>query len=181
MDIKELGFTKKELQDRVVDQIVERHLESIESGLDRRIQEVIKEKIDAAVVVVADKHLGGGFAKMIEDFVVQETNQWGEKKGKTMTFIEHIMSRAENYMKEEVDSSGRSPDECRRSGNSWYGSKTTRAAHLVHQHLHYRIEEAMKGVLKNANDSFAEGLEEAIKLKLDELRKQIGVKVNVGR
>ncbi len=95
-----------------------------------------------------------------------------------MTFIEYLIARAKSYMLEKVDYNGKSKDE--NSGFSWNGTQT-RITHLIHKHLHYSIETAMKEALNVAVGSFANGIHETARLKLNEIAGQLRVDVKAGR
>ena len=138
---------------------------SRDSSFKRKLDAEIKKGIDAAVTALADKHILPHAATMIENITLQETNKWGEKTGQNMTFVEYLVQRAEAYMTEGVNYEGKSKDEAR--GYSWTGTQT-RITHMVHEHLHYSIETAMKQSLKDANSSICKGIEEAVKIKLAE-------------
>lgn len=176
MDLKELGFTKEELQQRVIDQIVSQVLAGAtydEDGneietksrfareLDSKIQKHIEETIDK----VAKKHILPNVKDYVEKLTLQETTKWGEKRGAKLTFIEYLVSRAEAWITEEVNHNGKSKDQ---ESYSWRGCQT-RIAHMIHEHLQYNIERAMKEALSNANASIAKGLQETVKIKLAEV------------
>lgn len=185
IDLKTLGMTKAELQDRVVNGIVTQALASWaadgdgegvaqESALSKRLQKIICERIDKDVNAIAAKHVLPNVSKYIEDLTLQETNQWGEARGKPITFVEYLIQRAEAYLVEKVDSQGKTKGE--NSYGSWSGTQT-RVTHMIHGHLHYSIESAMKEALKNANGAIAEGIAETCKVKLAEIAKSLTVEV----
>lgn len=186
IDLKSLGFTQEELQERVVDRIVEsvmtdrvynpdddceyeRHSQFRED-LKKRIKTRIDEKVDE----LAQKFVLPNVSEYIENLTLQQTNQWGEKKGQSITFVEYLVQRAEAYMQEQVDWHGKS--KAQDGGYSWSG-KQTRIAYLVHEHLHHNIETAMKDALKIATGEIARGLHETCRLKLNEIA--AGMKVAV--
>lgn len=184
MDLKELGFTKDELQKRVVDKCVESLLTgvgwdeggdegSIDSALSKKLAATVKRRIDEAVEKMATKHILPGVTKYIETLCLEETNRWGEKKGTKLTFIEYLVARADFWMREEVSFQGKTKDE---DSYSWKASGT-RIAHMVHQHLHYSIESAMKKALDNANSTIKGGLEAAVKIALENAQKALKVEV----
>jgi hypothetical protein len=104
---------------------------------------------------------------MVEGIVLQRTNEWGEKTGKSVTFTEYLVERAEAYMTEKVDYQGRSKAEVRDS----YGWKPnqTRIVSLIDQHLQYGIATATEQALKSANERIAEGIKDAVAMKLQEV------------
>lgn len=187
--LESLGFTKKQLQERVIETAVERLLtgvsydedgntQSVDTKLYGKLQTLIKERIDETIRIFAEKNVLPKVTEYIETLILQKTNSWGEKEGKPFTFIEYLISRSENYMLEQVDSDGRSEAECRDGGKSWYGSKTNRITFLVNKNLHDNIETAMKNALVIANNSIATGITETVKTKLNEII--MALKVTVG-
>lgn len=184
-DLQALGITKEELQQRVIDRAVERIFET--TGIDEdgdefvetspfagRLEKAVKAAIDARVGEIAEKHVLPITGDLVENIVLQATNTWGEKVGKPQTFREYMIARAENYLTEKVDYNGKEKGEA--GGFSWSGTQT-RITHLVHQHFQYSIDSAMKAAVKNANDKIAEGIQEAVKIKLGEITQQLKVEI----
>jgi hypothetical protein len=185
LNLESLGFTKDELQDRVIDQICEQVMTGriteedgepcplFRNELEKKIKENINERID----MIANKYVLPDVGKYIEGLCLQKTNEWGEKKGGEFTFTEYLIQKANDYLKEEVDYNGKSKKES--GGYSWTG-RQTRITHLVHNHMQYSIETAMKEAVKTANDSIANGIQEAVKIKLGEIVEKLKVNVNTG-
>jgi hypothetical protein len=187
LDLEAIGMTKQELQTRVVDRICGRILESTgcdedgyegESAFAKKMAKAVQERIDAAVEKIADTHVLPSIAAHIEALTLQETNKWGEKSGKPITFVEYLIQRAGEYMTEEVNFEGKTKTENR--GYSWVKSQT-RVAHMIHQHLHYNIESAMKDALLNVNGKIVQGLAETCRIKLKEIMDGLKVEVHPKR
>ena len=190
IDLAALGFTRQELQDRVVELATARlrgsefsdedgEPVSGDSSLTRSLTAAIKKRVDRAIDNLGDKHVLPGVAAMIEAITLEQTNKWGEKTGKPMTFIEYLVERADAYMRETVDYQGK-PRDADRYSSSWTGTQT-RIAHMVNAHLHYSIDQAMRQALATANSSIAKGLEETVKIKLAEVAAKLAVNVEVKR
>jgi hypothetical protein len=183
MDFKELGFTEKELQERIVDKIVaqmmvaEEYDEDVRDTVQTRspfqvkLEKLIQKRIDEAVEAMADKYVLPKVAEYIENLSLQETNRWGEKTGKPVTFIEYLVQRAEHYMTEQVDYKGKTKSE---DSYSWKGTQT-RVAHMIHEHLQYSISTAMREALANANSQIAKGLQDTVKIKLGQIATSLKV------
>ena len=186
LDIEALGFTKEELQQRVIDKIAgdllntleidpdEGELDWRETKLLTQLREVVKQRTDAAVQAIADKYIIPNATQYLENLCLQETNKWGEKTNSKLTFIEYLVKRAEAYLTEEVSYEGKV------KGQDGYGSwraSGTRISYLIHQHLQYSIETAMKTALSEANKTIVGGLEQAVKIKLGEIAAQLKVEV----
>lgn len=191
IDLELLGITQEELQQRVVERIAnalivaqrETYDEDGEpvtlrnpSQFQHAVMGMLKEKIDETVAAIADREVMPKVGALIENFVIQKTNSYGEKRGEPVTFIEYLTSRADEYLRETVDSDGHTKDEAR---GSYYGGKTTRIAFMIDKHLHYHINAAMTKALETANSAIVGGIEQAVKMKLDEIQKGIKASVKV--
>ncbi|WP_414553237.1 hypothetical protein [Stenotrophomonas forensis] len=187
MDItlESLGFTKEELQERVIARICAKLLEGVgydeddnefttASQFQRQMQARVREQIETTINTIAEREVLPNVATYIENLTLQETNRWGEKTGEKVTFIEYLTRRAEAYMQEKVNFDGKTKDEA--DSYSWSGTQT-RITHLVHQHLHYSIDSAMKDALKIANSAIATGIQETVKTKLAEISTTLKVGV----
>ncbi len=187
IDIESLGFTQEELQQRVIETIADRMLQTlcgdnesenccaVPSRLDKELRKAVQDRIDRAIAEIADKHIIPNASQYVENICLQETNRWGEKTGKPVTFIEYLVQRAEEYLQEPVDFQGKTKKEA--GGYSWAKAQT-RLAHMVHEHLHYSIAEAMKSALDTANKSIAQGIYETARVKLNEIASKLRVEVN---
>jgi len=179
------GFTKEELQERLLDRLVERFATAVSiddegdeyrkpSPIALKLQELVKKTVEATIAKVAEKHLLPNVKTYVETLTLQETNKWGEKTGKKLTFTEYLVERAESYMTEKVNHEGKAKDEV--NGYSWNPSQT-RVAHMIHQHLQYSISSAMERALKSANSKIVEGLVETVKIQLAEVEKKLKVRI----
>ncbi len=177
LDLAELGLTNEELQERVVEAIASRVLvnctsddEGREYGLPstfrKKLDESIKARIDKTISDLAAKHVLPNVAETVESLCLQATDEWGQKKGKPLSFVQYLVQRAEAYLIEKVDYSGKDKAEC---GGYSFSPSQTRITHLVHKHLHYSIETAMQEALKIANGAIATGIQETVKVKLAEI------------
>ncbi len=185
IDLQALGFTQEELQERVVERIVESVMtdrvydpdsdseyeqhSAFRADLKKRVKTRIDEKIDE----LAQKFVLPNVSEYIETLTLQQTNQYGEKKGEPITFIEYLVQRAQDYMQEKVNHSGKSKAE---DSYSWSGTQT-RITYLINSHLQYSIETAMKDSLKLATGEIARGLHETTRLKLNEIAASMKVAV----
>lgn len=192
--LEALGIDRKHIEEQLVVRLVDTflgehlyvHEEEDDAGLmttetkldlepiARRIHKEVGEKIDVVVGSIAKEVLGSNIEAYIETLLLEEANRWGEPTGNKWTIREYIVHRAEEYLREQVDSDGRSKAESR--GSMWTG-KQARAAYMVDRHLHYAISSALKEALKNANSRIVEGLEETVKIKLKEISKALKVEV----
>ncbi len=183
--IESLGFTKEELEQRLIDRIADQMLNELRHDPDgdewyvtspfaKKLNEAVKARIDEGIAVIAEKYIFPNAETYIENVTLQATNQWGEKKGDPVTFKEYMAKRAEEYLTEKVSYEGKSRDEA--NGFSWSGTQT-RITYMVGKHLHYSIESTMKEALKNANSAIAKGIQETVKLKLEEVAASLKVGV----
>jgi hypothetical protein len=177
LNIEQLGFTKEELQDRVVSRIADSILSSVgydpdegettvESKFAKTVEKKCREHIDSVINHVAEKHLSPNVEKFIADLTLQETTSWGEKRGEPLSFIGYLTKRAEAYMSEMVNFEGKDKAQ---SGSYSFSGTQTRLTHIVHKHLHYSIESAMKDSIGQLNKAIVPALEATVKAKLSEI------------
>lgn len=174
--LEALGLSKEDIQDRVIERLCEQVLSGKgydedgeefyrDSKFKQQLDERIKKQIEETINAIAAAHVLPNVTKYVESLMLQETNKWGEKKGASVTFTEYLVQRAEAYIQEQVDYDGKGRSE--KDSYNWTG-RTTRIAYLVHQHLHYHIETAMKQALATANGAIVGGLEGAVKASLQQ-------------
>jgi len=187
LSLEGLGFTKGDLQERVIDRICETLLSSIEydpedggeypvaSKFQQAIKQRIEQKTKDTINAVAEKHVLPNVTKYIEELTIQKTNEYGEKRGASFTFIEYLTDRAKEYMQEKVNYEGKDKAEC--GGYSFSGAQT-RITHLVNRHLHNSIETAMKDAMNVATGEIARGIHETARLKLNEIAASLKVQVS---
>lgn len=185
LTLESLGLDQDKLAEKLVDRLAQNMLTSIgydEDGGDwfgtspfaRKLNDMVKARLDQVVNDLADKHVLPRVNEMVEGLVLQQTNQWGEKVGTPVTFIEYLTQRAEVYMQEPVNYEGKTQKE---SGSYGWSKAQTRITHLVEKHLHYSIDSAMKDALKIANSAIATGIEQTVKTKLSEITQGLSVAV----
>lgn len=175
IDLTELGMTQEELRERVVEVIADRFI-NIEGGyFSKALTDLVRERLNISVKEIAEKHILPQVSQYVENLTLEETNRWGEAVGERITFTEYLVKRAEAYLREEVNPDGKSKNEMRDSCG-WYKSQT-RIAHLVHEHLHYSIAAAMKDAVGTVQSVVSKGLQDTVKMKLDEISK--GLKISV--
>lgn len=174
--MESIGLTKEELQERVIEALVGNILRGnaydpdtedevlVDSDFKRRIDEKIKAAVETKINAMFEAHVLPNVAQYIDNLTLQERTKWGEKKGQPMSFVEYLVSRAEHYITEEVNYEGKSRED---GGYSW-SKHSTRITHLIHEHLKYEIQTAMNTALKEANKTFATGLQRAVNIALNE-------------
>lgn len=180
-----LGISADEIVDRVVSRIADQvmtstgcdedgELHSYPSSFSRKVYDAVKQRIDEKVGEIAEAHILPKVSTYIENLTLQETNRWGEKTGASKTFIEYLTERAEAYLQEPVNYEGKPKSAS--GGFSWSASQT-RLTHMVHEHLQYSIETAMKESLNIATGGVAKALHETVRLKLNEVAASLKVEV----
>jgi len=140
-----------------------------------KFNNVVIEQIDKTVEALAEIHLLPKINEIIETMTMQKTNDWGEKIGQKLTFIEYLAKKAGEYMNEQVDYQGKPKF---KGSYDWKGTQT-RITYLLNQHLHYSIEEAMKNALQITNSAIASGIQETVRLKLAEISTVLKIGLDV--
>jgi hypothetical protein len=171
----DLGLSSSELRQQVIERAAEKLRETIDSGDYGHLDRVIKEATDKAVTKYIEKTVVPLIQKQIETITFQATNEWGEKRGTKLSFREYLVQRAEAWLREQVNYEGKSKAQ---DSFGWHPYQT-RVAHMIHQHLHYHIENAIKDMLKKANESIVGGIEETVKMKLAEIQTALSVKTEI--
>ncbi len=180
-----LGISKEELTEKLLDRLVEDFTTDVEwdqdgnevgrrSTMAKRITDQIKAHIDATVTRLGEEHVLPRVTEIIEGLVLQTTNQWGEKTGKGVTFIEYLTQRAEAFMIEDVDYAGKP-----KGADYNWRKHSTRVAHMIDSHLQRSIDTAMKKALEDANSSISNGLLAAVKHSLSEATGRLKVDVKI--
>jgi hypothetical protein len=184
--LESLGISQNEVVERVVQKIADNllHAYAVDDEGDEvvagptkfmaALQARVIERMDCAIEEIAAKNVLPNVASYVEGLVLEQTNKWGERVGKPVTFIEYLVQRAETYLTEPVNYEGKTKEET--GGYSWSKAQT-RITWLVNKHLQYSIETAMKQALSTANSAIVKGLEETVKIKLAEVASKLKVKV----
>lgn len=193
INLASLGITEDQLIEKIIDRTVDRLLESVGydisgdelaegTALTRRMDKavtdlngLVQKMLDAKVEELGDTHVKPLIESRLESLVLQQTNAWGEKVGKPVTFIEYLVRRADAYMTEEVDHNGKSKDQERYD----WRKHSTRVVYMMDKHLQYSIDAAMKQALASANSSISKGIAEAVKIALAETQAKLKVEVKV--
>lgn len=184
ISLSSLGLTEETLADRVVDKIAGTLLESLQydeeggewhgdSKFAQRLSTQVANRLNKIVDDLAEKHVIPRAAEMIESLVLQKTNQWGEKLGEPVTFVEYLTQRAEHWMREEVSFDGKTKGQ---DSFSWkkFG---TRVEYMIDKHLQYSIDRAMREAVGVANQTIVGGLKDAVNIKLGEIAIQLKTEV----
>lgn len=189
LTLESLGLSRDEIIERVVGRLAESLLETwvpgdeddeggtVQTQFAKMLERKVLERVNVAVEEIAGRHVLPHVADYVETLSLQETSKWGEKKGVPLTFVEYLVARAEAYLREEVNYDGKVKGQ-----DSYSWSKAgTRIAYMVNKHLQYSIQTAMETALKNANVAIVGGIEDAVKIKLDEVAASLKVTAKIGR
>lgn len=174
----DIGISQDELREQVLARTSERLVEHFveEGDAERAMEAVVRETIDTVAERVAKESIEPLVRGQIESVCLQRTNEWGEPKGESMTFVEYLVKRAEAFLVERVDHKGETKAQSRSS--SWNHRDTqTRITYMIDKHLQYSIKTAMEGALKRADSAIAEGIAEAVRIKLAEVSAKLKVEV----
>lgn len=184
-----LGITQEELRSQVIDKLVDRLMEDQlrvggdgeegwrESAFSRELDKRVKGHIDSTIAGLFDGHVKGRIEELVHGLTLQKTNDWGEAKGEPVTFVQYLIQRAESYMTEQVNYDGKS------RGRDSYGwnAHGTRISTLVEKYLNFHIENAMKTIVAKGNKTLVSGIEETVKIKLNEIAEKLTVESKIGR
>jgi len=129
--------------------------------------------LEQGLKTIADTSIAPKIGSILDSVQFEETNSWGEPKGKKQTLREFIEAKITKWLGETVDYQGR----VKESG-CYAGASQTRLAYMVSSHLEREIKEAVTNALKNFNQQLAASLHETVKMKLGEALNNLKVQVN---
>jgi hypothetical protein len=191
IDLKSIGITEEELQQRVVDAIVNRMLSSTAFNYDegqsfttaspvyRKIQESIKSAIDAKFDMFFESHVCPLVGTKIDDLVIQKTNEWGEKRGEPVTFLEYLIEQAEKHLNEPLDARGRTRSQCAATRDSFNPVRgSTRLANAIDQKIAMHLEQCVTIVVRDATDKVGTAMQDVLKNALETAKDKIKVKIS---
>jgi hypothetical protein len=174
--LDELGLTKEQLQEMVVEKISNDLLideEGFYSAFHREAKSRIEKQIESSINSLCERFVMPNVNEMVESLSLQATNRWGEKKGEALTFTEYLVHRAEKWMSEMVDHSGKD----KQAGGHGWRARQTRLAHMIHEHLYHRISRVMAEAIGDANAQLGEAIVETVKVQLEDIKRRLSVKV----
>jgi hypothetical protein len=176
-ELAELGLTPEDVLNKLTDRLAEQLLgtsEDYDSDFRNRLEKAIKTRVNEVLDAAMTAHILPKITEMTEGVCLTETNRWGEKIGKTVTFVEYLTSRIDAYIREDVNHNGKTQAE---DSYSWQ-KRSTRIAYMIHEHLQYNIERAVKQALGEVNSSVRKGLEEAVKIAIAGIKVSVDTKIS---
>jgi hypothetical protein len=175
-----LGLTQEELQNRVVHQIAYAAMqgwvdypggeEGEQTRLGRELSTHAKKAIDAAVERIAAEAVVPKIDEMVSNLVLKQTDRWGHPTGDPISLEEYLATRGEEWLTAKVNYSGATP-----SYND--NHQQARLVFLVHQQLESAVTRTVKILFADANKRLTDGLNEVVKNHLDQLIKNMTVRV----
>jgi hypothetical protein len=184
LTLEGIGLTKEKLQERVIGKLCDELTTSVfadedgdpvsqPSSFKRKLDEALKARVEEGIGDMAAKYVLPNVTEYLEKLVLTKTNEWGQKQGEPVTFIQYLVQRCDAYMREEVNYEGKTRAQ---DSYNWRGT-TTRVSQLIDSHLHHSIEKAMKDAMALATGSIKDGLSGAVKMALE--RTLVGLKTTV--
>ena len=185
--LESLGLHIELLGDRIVNQCVEALLRSTgfdpeteqeiryESRFKREIDTRIQKAVDSKIAALAEEHLLPRVGEMIESANLQQTNNYGEPKGKPMTFIEYIVARAEAYMSEPVNWKLKTRQE---ESYNW-SNEGPRLVVLMKLHIKDTLDREAKAAVSDVNKVIAKNITQAAKDAIASAADSLKVSVSV--
>jgi CRISPR/Cas system type I-B associated protein Csh2 (Cas7 group RAMP superfamily) len=177
ISIEDLGITKQEMQDRVVNQlcneITGRHDDESEysyfseSSIKTKMREYLQEIVDKKTREVIDEKVLANFEKYLQELIIKPSSRWGEKEEAPVSIEDYIEKTISLTMAETVDSTGRGRED---RSYSYYGSHSTRLEYLINRKISAEIETSFKSVLVDVKASLQSHIEAQIKNKLTETK-----------
>jgi hypothetical protein len=184
ISLEALGISKEDLTEKLLDRLVDEFtaepvwdedgaVTERRSTMAAKITKQVQAHVDATVARLGEDHVLPRVTEIIEGLVLTTTNQWGEKTGKGITFIEYLTQRAEAFIREDVNYEGKP-----KGTDSYSWSKhSTRIADMIDKHLQHSITTAMTKALVDINSTVAAGLMDAVKHALGQSMAKLKVEV----
>ena len=175
-----LGLTREDLEEKLLDRLTDKFIDNdydYVQSIHRQVSEQVSSAVVDTVRAKFDEHVLPRVDALVEEATFQKTNQWGEPRGESQSFKEFLVSEAERYLTEKVDSDGASKGE----GKYQWKGRTTRLAWMVHKQLHHAVSIAMEEALKDANQKLAKSINEVVRDKLKEVTDSVQVAVKTRR
>lgn len=177
-----LGLKPEDIEEKIVERAVEKILsvykcdfddgaewradsllsQHLSKGCEKRMDELVS----AFITKVAEPHI----AELVESASIRQTNSYGEKKGKTLTFTEYIVKRVDEYLDELVGEDGKRRD-------SYTKNARTRIDYLIDTGTRSQIEDALKDAREIIRVTLEDGLQKSLTGQLMEMVSSIKLKV----
>jgi hypothetical protein len=178
ISLESLGVSREQLIEMVVQGIVDQcmgNTSGVDDSISRDVQKTYKEAIANGVNRIATEAVLPKVEEILAKVTFQQTNYMGEPKGEPMTLKEHLLSKAEAWMTERVDYSGKTKAE---ESYNWEPTQT-RVSHMIHEHLHYHIDKSVKAALADVNSKISAGIADTVRLKLHEAMQSLTITTNI--
>ena len=182
MDLKltDLGISEAELREQLLERATQGIVDAFvhDEEINSVFKGIVEEAADASAERASAEVIGPLFDTGIESVILQQTTRWGDAVGEPVTFREYLVQRAEGYLVERVDFEGKTEKESR---HHQFKASQTRIAYMIDQHLQYHITTMMKDAMGQVNAALAEGVAEAVKIKIGEVADSLKLTVDTGR
>lgn len=167
--LQQLNITKQELTNKLIDTLIDEYVhgdyDHLYNELDRGLKKYFKETIDSKLETIFKEQVEPLIHVKIDNLILQQTNEWGESKGKEYTLVEYLVDKSEHWLNEHVDYKGNG----KREGSWGWRKDQTRLANMINEHLAYQIESALEKTIKNLKTTLNKSLEETLKIKLNNI------------
>lgn len=178
MNDLDLGISQDELREQIVerasqkltDYVIETEGDSLQNlqPAHNTIEKIVGEQVDTFI----ENELRPVVEKGVENVIFDFTNQYGEKKGQSLTFREYLVQRAEEYLTEKVNYDGKSKRE-----DSMARPTQPRITYMIDRMIHSRIEKAMKDAIEDFDRMLQQGLSATVNQKLSEIAKNTKISI----
>jgi len=166
MDLKELGFTQEELQQKVVETIVHDLMKQKnydydedcaclgDSAFSRKLSSMMDDKIEESMRAMFEQKASGEIKVMIDEFIINHTDKCGEKINESESLSQFIVKKAESILNERVKFNGVKSDS--------YNSRDTTTR------LEYMFNKAFDGKVSKLIDESVDHIKQTIENSLEE-------------
>jgi len=191
MDLQELGITKEELVNRLVQKLADEIMQEKHTAYDddgeysgsysgksrfaKKLAERLDEVVDAKVETLITNTIEPDISTRVDELVLQATNRWGEKRGHPVTLAEYVTGIADAYLNEPVDWEGRT------KADGGYGWKAAgpRMMSIVDKYLQHHVAVEIQTMLKKLNEKLLPSFKSLVSQKLSDIAKDLNIQVTV--
>jgi hypothetical protein len=165
--LKDLGITRKDVLDKLVDRLQEAFMpmdaDGDGSGFEAELHKEMTQRIEEGVRKALCDFTAPAIAEYCRKFVLNPTSEWGEKKGDSLTFVDYLVKSGRDFLEQPVDPWGKPANT--------YGSdkKKTRLAFLATEALSDEIRKAAESYLKNQREILNKAMADALMAKAGEI------------
>lgn len=189
IDLAALGLKQSDIEDKVVDALVEQLLSEYscdddghsvytgKSQFAKSIDAKFKAKYDEALSRIMSANFEPVISARVEEFVFQQTNQYGETTGKSLTITEYFNARINDFLLAGVDSDGRARTEVSDYNRNGWRQHSTRLAYHMDRKLAEWLNEVLRQIMSDSVGTIARTLNETVRNQINLVAEKLKIEI----